>query len=218
MKRLERDLSKTRTRAPFDGFVVSKSTEVGEWIDAGGAVCEMVALNTVKIRADVPESAVIFARAGARASVHVDALGSSIEARISRVIPKAAEDARTFPLEVDLANQDHTLLAGMFAWVHVPSGPAGKRLMVPKDAIVARGLDKQVFVVRVDPRGGEMAVPMAVTTGIEIESEIEVGAPGLKAGDKGCDARQRAPDGPDAGDDCATWGGIVGRREPARPQ
>ena len=184
VQRLERNLKQTRTCAPFDGFVVAKRTEIGEWIDAGGAVCEMVALDTVKVRADVPEHVVSFARAESPATVFIDALGQSFEARVSRVIPRAAEEARTFPVEVDLANKDYKLLAGMFAWVHVPSGPPGKRLMVPKDAIVARGLDKQIFVVRPGPDGGQMAMPLAVTTGLEITGEIEVSAPGLQAGDK----------------------------------
>ncbi|RMF86149.1 MAG: HlyD family efflux transporter periplasmic adaptor subunit, partial [Planctomycetota bacterium] len=58
--RLRRDLEKTVIRAPFDGFVTRKRTEVGQWLAAGGPAAEMVAIDTVRIRADVPEEAAPF--------------------------------------------------------------------------------------------------------------------------------------------------------------
>lgn len=60
-RRLARDLEKTTIPAPFDGFVVSKRSEVGEWLEAGSAVCELVAIGTVKVRADAPEGTIPFA-------------------------------------------------------------------------------------------------------------------------------------------------------------
>ena len=182
-RRFERDVQKSEIRAPFDGFVVSKKVEKGEWIDAGGAVCGMIAVETVKIRTDVPENAISFARAGAPASVEVEALSRSYAAKIARVIPQATAAARTFPVEIDLPNADHTLLPGMFVWAHVPAGPPGQRLMVTKDAIVSRGTSKQLFVIRPGPQGAQMAVPTAVTTGLEVAGEVEVQAEGIRAGD-----------------------------------
>jgi multidrug efflux pump subunit AcrA (membrane-fusion protein) len=201
-QRLERDVQKTTIRAPFDGLIVSKRTEIGEWLEEGGPVCEMIAIATVKVRADAPESTIPFARPGAPASVEIEALARSQAASVSRVIPVATPAARTFPIEVDLPNPDHALLPGMFVWVHIPSGPPGKRLMVSKDAIVASGPNKQIFVVRDAPPGGppgggppgadaksgdgppgKLAVPLPVVTGLELGTEIEVQSPALQAGD-----------------------------------
>lgn len=181
--RLERDLAKTAIRAPFDGALVAKRAEVGEWIDAGGAVCELIALDTVKVRADVPERAVPFARAGAPATVEVEALGQTRAATISRVIPQVNPTARTFPVEVDLPNPGRALLPGMFVWTYVPAGPVGPRLMVTKDALVVQGTNKTVFVVRPAADGAHLAMPTPVTTGLELAGEIEIEAPGLKPGD-----------------------------------
>jgi len=183
VRRLEHDLAKTVVRAPFDGAVVAKRTEVGEWIAAGGPVCELIGLETVKVRVDVPERVVGFARPGAPASIEVEALGISRAAPIARVIPQATPAARTFPIEIDLPNPDHRLLSGMFVWAYVPAGPLTARLMVSKDAVVARGQSKQIFVVRSGTDGHHMAVPMGVTTGLEMAGEIEVSAEGLHAGE-----------------------------------
>ncbi len=181
--RLQRDLEKAQIRAPFDGFVVTKRTEIGEWIDGGGPVCEMVAIETVKIRVDAPEHVIPFAVAGAPASVEVDALQASRAARIARVIPLAAAGARTFPIEIDLPNEKHELLPGMFVWANVPAGPPGQRLMASRDALVARGTAKQVFVIRPGADGANTALPLNVTTGLEIAGAVEIQAAGLQPGD-----------------------------------
>lgn len=183
VRRLERDRHNADVRAPFDGFIVAKRTEVGEWIAAGGAVCEMVAINTVKVRADAPESAIPFARPGEPAGVRIEALGRVLEAPIARVIPRANASARTYPVEIDLPNAEHELLPGMFVWAYIPAGPSGVRLVVDKDALVTRGGVQQVFVVRPGDNGATMAFPTPVTTGREWESSVEIRGEGLKAGD-----------------------------------
>jgi multidrug efflux pump subunit AcrA (membrane-fusion protein) len=183
LRRLQRDLEKTAIRAPFTGAVTMKRTDVGEWVEAGGAVCEMVALETVKVRVDVPEAAIGFAQPGQPATIEVEALGRTFEGTITRLIPQAMQAARTFPVEIDLPNRDHKILPGMFVWAYVPAGEAGARLMATKDAVVGRGLAKQVFVIRPGPDGGSMALPTPVTTGIEQGGEVEIVAEGLRAGD-----------------------------------
>lgn len=184
VKQLERDFDKTTVRAPFAGFIVAKRTEVGEWIEAGGPAAELVALDKVKIRADAPEAAVPYARPKTAASVEIEALHETRTGVVARVIPRANEAARTFPVEIDLDNADHTLLPGMFVWANVPAGQSGKRLMAPKDAIVPRGLEKHLFVIRPGEKGSSMAIPMSVETGLELGDEVEVRAKGLQAGDQ----------------------------------
>lgn len=183
VRQAERDLANAEVRAPFDGFLVAKRTEIGEWIDVGGPVCEMVAIDVVKVRVDAPESAIPFATVGQPASVTIEALGQSRPASITRVIPRAAPSARTFPLEIELPNPDHVLLPGMFVWASVPAGPSGKRLVVSKDAIVMHGPAAQVFVIRPGAEGAQMAVPTPVSLGLESGNVVEVLGPGLAAGD-----------------------------------
>ena len=182
--RLERDLAKTQIRAPFDGFIVAKHTEIGEWIEAGGAVCDMIDVETVRVRVDVPESAARYAQAGANATIEIEALGRSQSAAITRLIPRAQAAARTFPVEIDLPNAEHTILPGMFVRAVVPAGPTAQRLMAPRDAILPQGQRKIVFVVRDGGEAGQMAMPLNVETGLEIGGRVEISGPGLQAGDQ----------------------------------
>lgn len=180
---LQRDLEKTAIRAPFAGAIVQKLTEVGEWMEAGGAVCTIVAIDTVRVRVDVPENAVPYAKAGRPVTIEIDALRRTMNGTITRVIPLAAPAARTFPVEIDLENEQHDLLPGMFVRASVPAGPVGKRVMVSKDAIVPQGTSKQIYVVRASEDGSSMAIPMTITTGLELDKFVEVRGANLQAGD-----------------------------------
>ena len=119
----------------------------------------------------------------ASASAYRSGSREIVSSTIARIVPQADATARTFPIEIDLANADHKLLPGMFTWVNVPAGAPGKRLLVPKDAIVQRGQQKQIFVVRPGEKEQPTAYPLSVTTGLESRGLIEVQAPGLTAGE-----------------------------------
>lgn len=180
--RLTRARDRTVIPAPFDGVVVARRTQIGEWLAEGAVAAEFICLETVRVRVDVPQDAVRFCTPGTPASAWIDALGRSESGSIARVIPRASLAARTFPIEMDLPNPHRDILPGMTVWANVPAGPSGPRLMVLKDAIVASGTSKTIYVVR---RGeaGEMAFPVPIETGIEIGDEIEVRGDGLAAGE-----------------------------------
>ncbi len=184
VQRLARDVEKTRIVAPFAGFVVEKRSEVGEWLGAGDPVCELVAIDKVRVRAEAPEAVVQFARPGAPAMLVIEALGENREATITRLIPLAVESARSFPVEIDIDNADGRLLPGMFVWTHVPAGPSGKRLMAPKDALAPSGGGTQtLYVIRPGENGGHMAMPTTVRTGIEAGLHVEIISDSIRAGD-----------------------------------
>jgi RND family efflux transporter MFP subunit len=178
LDRLKDDLERMSIRAPFDGVVVSKRTEVGSWVDQGGAVVELIDLSTARVRVNVPESAAGWCKPGEAAVVFLDALGRSFEGRVARRIPDADPQARTVPVEVDVANEDGLLMAGMFARVAVPNGPRARSLVVPKDAVVVRGQQQVMFVVT-QTSDGTMATPMAVTIISEIGDRVAVSSEGL---------------------------------------
>ncbi|MCZ6684182.1 MAG: efflux RND transporter periplasmic adaptor subunit [Planctomycetota bacterium] len=181
--RLADELDRTRIRAPCDGSVVRRLTQIGSWIDQGGAVVEMIDLSTVRIRVGVPEEYIRYCPPGTEVMVKVEAVGKEYVGRIARVIPEAQKRSRSFPVDIDIRNEIRELKAGMFARALVPSGPAVERQIVPKDAVVPRGPSQVVFVVR----AGEphpMAMPAPVKIVSELEDKFAVESPSLKAGDQ----------------------------------
>lgn len=183
--RLKDDLARTEIRAPFAGHVVKKETDIGAWIMQGGPVIQLIDLSTVRVRVRAPESIIAFCPVGADATVGIDALGRRFAATIARVVPDADEQAHTFPVELDVANPDGALKAGMFARVSVPAGPKVVRLVIPKDAVVLRGSAQILFVVRSgEAEGMAMALPMPVRIVSELFDYVAIEAEGLAEGDQ----------------------------------
>lgn len=170
-------LDKTAIRAPYTGYITDKLTEVGQWVRIGGPVVDLLALDRVLARVDIPESAIRFAKRGDPAAVWIDALQQEFVGQVVHIIPRGDPAARTFPVEVEMANPKQHIKPGMFVRAKLPAGPVVQRLTVPKDAIVRDGRQRTVWVVR-----SSVAVPELVTTAIEQADRVAVSG-NLKVGD-----------------------------------
>ncbi len=180
--RLADELERTQIKAPFDGTIVAKHTELGVWVEQGGGIVELLDLGVVRVRVNVHEAHIAYAEPGAQVQVEVDALDRTFPGTISRVIPDADERARTFPIDVDIPNPDGLLKSGMFLRAAVPSGLRSRHLLAPKDAVISRGLIQAVFVVRGSqpPQQAEL-LPLRVE--FEALDYVAVQAAGLTPGD-----------------------------------
>ena len=154
--RLE-ELARHAVVAPFPGYVVTKHTEVGQWVAKGGPVVDMVNLDRVDVEAPVPERYYSRVEPGMTARVTVAALPDwSDEKPITSRVPSADVRSRTFRVKVRLENEmqpegQPLLSAGMFAQVTLAVGPRGKVLLVPKDAVVSGGEYPVLYAVDLLP-------------------------------------------------------------------
>lgn len=117
-------------RAPFDGTVATKSTEVGEVISsvmmgqvAGtlpqGAICTIVDLKTIEVEADVNEQSIGQIREGQPAEVSVDAFpGRKWKGQLRQIIPTADRAKATVKVKVAILDPDAHLLPEMSASVN----------------------------------------------------------------------------------------------------
>jgi HlyD family secretion protein len=175
-------------RAPFDGYVVAKHAERGQWITRGAPIVELASAE-VEVTVAVPEHYIGAIQLGDPATVQVGALAArQFPATIDRIVPRADARARTFPVKIRLENpgtqNGHLLKGGMLAQVTLQVDQPRRSLLVPKDALVLGGQQPLVFVVREDPQTGELkTVPVSVTLGVAQEHRTEVtGA--LEAGER----------------------------------
>ena len=154
-------IERSQIRAPFDGVVVTELTEAGNWLGAGDAVAEIVALNPIEIRVFVPERYINRVHVGESCEVAVRAAeGGSWIGKIRYVVPQAEQPARTFPVIVEVENTqidasnkgDHSLRryaisAGMLANVKLPIGSPVAKWVIHKDALRLGGATPAVIVV-----------------------------------------------------------------------
>jgi len=177
---VEFDIDRSTVRAPFVGVVVSRHTQVGQWADAGQVLFELMSLADLEIHVDVPERYFAALENTANATVTFDSLpGHAAQAGIRAVIPRADPQARTFPVKLRLTSNHVAVGVGMLARVGLPLGGVADGVLVPKDAIIGDGDEKNVYVINDD---GTVA-PVPVATGSGQGAWIQVHG-GIQAGQK----------------------------------
>jgi len=180
VQRLREDVQKTVIRAPVSGFITNRYTEVGQWIERGGRVVDIIDLAAVLVRVPVHEREIRLVQVGDEAAVILDALPNRMfTGRVKYITPQADLASRTFPVKIEVPNTPDTAIkAGMFARVTLRVGAAQPGVFVPKDAVVRRAGGQVVFVVE-----DAKARLVPIKTGRAHEGLIEVVEGQLAPGD-----------------------------------
>lgn len=165
-------------RAPYDGVVTARNTEIGSYLTAGQAVVTLVNDKAMEIEADVPASRVAGLTKG-RIVAFAFADKSRYRAKVRAVVPEENPRTRTRPVRFEiLANgRADAMASNESVTVDIPIGRPRRVLSVHKDAVISRGGKTLVFVV---DRGQAKIRP--VRLGVAIGGRFEV-LSGLKPGD-----------------------------------
>jgi RND family efflux transporter MFP subunit len=132
----EESLAQRTIRAPFDGRVVRKMTDVGQWVAEGGPVAEIMVMDELEARLDVPEALASRLREGDSAvRIRLTALWTEVTGTVRSVMPGADDLSRLFPVRVVLRN-DGSLRPGMSIVGLLATGQQGPAMTVHKDGIL----------------------------------------------------------------------------------
>lgn len=176
--------------APFDGVVVQKHAELGEWVGEGDAVVELVSTGLIDAWLDIPQRYFAALRDGTpEISIDVEAMGGSINVGEMRVVTQVDPKARSFSCVATIDNEaaGGRLAPGMSLTAWIPTGRTAKRLLVSRNAILRNEAGAFLYVARQPPgaaRGeAASAVPLRVTVSFGVGDRVVVQGPGLAEGD-----------------------------------
>jgi len=188
--RAETDLLRTRLEdttiiAPFDGAVMIKHTEVGQWIGEGDPVVEIVAIGAYDAWLDVPQR---FADAiigkDVTIQVTIEAIGRVVEPQTPRVVRQVDPTARTFAAIIRVDDEADALAPGMSVIGWTPTGKVGEHLTIDKDALLKNPTGYYVFVVREGRTGGLAAMPADVEVEFDLGERLAVRSAMIRPGDR----------------------------------
>lgn len=170
-------LADTGIYASFDGVVQQRIASIGEFLTAGAPVVEIVKINPLRFRADVPERDAASIRIGQSVQLAVDGAPGDYTGTVTRLSPTITERTRVLQMEADIPNNG-ALRAGSFARATIVTNTTASSLAVPKEALITfAGIEKVMLV----EKGKTKEKP--VTTGRRAGEWIEV-LNGVKAGDE----------------------------------
>lgn len=181
VERLELERGKKIIRAPFDGLVIKRHVDTGEWLGEGDSVAILAKDDYVDVVAEVPENVVRHAKRGLAARIRVN--GDQLNGTVFAVIPRGDISTRTFPVKIRARNT-LSLIEGMAAKVRLPTGPQQETLLVPRDAVIPMFGRTVVFVI-VDSKAKMIPVSIVGYQGMQTGVRAEALKPGMKVVVKG---------------------------------
>lgn len=137
---------RSRILAPFDGTVVAKHAELGEYVSPGSPIVDVVSRGQVDALLMVPESVINFLAVDQLLTIRVDPLGEEVSGKVVSITPYGPSASRTFPVRVRLDDQAGRLKVGMSVTAMVATAAKRKALVVSRDAVLVRPDGSTVWV------------------------------------------------------------------------
>jgi RND family efflux transporter MFP subunit len=144
VERIEIELQKKIIRAPFDGIVIKRHVDRGEWLDEGATVAILAKDDVVDIVANVSEKFIPFIQIGTRVNATIN--DQEISGTVLAVVPRGDIATRTFPVKIRTPNT-LALIEGMTAKVLLPVEKPRNSLLVPRDAVITVSGQTVVYAV-----------------------------------------------------------------------
>lgn len=178
-------LERHKLPAPYEGVISQRMAEVGQWVEPGTAVFELVAMRDFRVDVPVPQQYYARLRDGAEVAIEIDALpGETVPAKIGALIPVSDPDARTFTLRVLPTRDDIPITPGMSARVLINLDTGKHDVAVNRDALI-RYPDGRITVWVLKDQDGDKAsvTERRVQIGLAFDGYVQV-LSGVKEGER----------------------------------
>jgi RND family efflux transporter MFP subunit len=163
-------------RAPFDGVITARNTDVGALINAGAGspsqeLFHIASTSKLRVYVNVPQAYARSAVAGLAAELTLAEFpGRRFRGTLVRTAEAMDTSTRTLLTEVDVDNASGELRPGAYAEVHLTLPAAVPSVLVPVGAVLFRSEGLRVGLVR----DGNKVELVHVVLGKDYGNEVEV--------------------------------------------
>jgi len=185
LQELKAQIDQLTIRAPFAGALGIRKVHLGQYVNPGDSLINLVGDQGLYVNFSVPEQALAQLKVGNRVNVQLDALpGQHYTARISSIDP-FLDRARTLSVQALLQAPTPGALPRMFAKVRLPQPLPSNTLTVPETAITYNAYGEDVFVVQPSPDANTppIARRVLVKTGERRDGRVVIDS-GLNPGEQ----------------------------------
>ncbi|MGA8655332.1 MAG: efflux RND transporter periplasmic adaptor subunit [Chthoniobacterales bacterium] len=170
-------------RAPFDGIVTARNTDIGALINSGsGNALFMVArVSPLRVYVSVPEAMAAYVKEGAKADLTFNTFpGRKFPADVVHTAGAIDPSTHTLLTELQIPNETGELFPGAYAQVHLHTDGNAQALLVPANVLLFRSEGTAVGVVspegKVEIRkiavGRDLGTKLEVTEGLSITDRV----------------------------------------------
>lgn len=140
-------------RAPFDGIVTERDTDIGAYVPSGsgGQLFRMEQTSPLRVYINVPQTFARFVKQGVQADLTLNELpGRKFPAHVTNTAGAIDPASRTLLTELEVPNQTHELLPGAYAQITLKLVGDTGLVTIPSNALLFRSEGPSVGVVHSD--------------------------------------------------------------------
>ena len=146
-------------RAPFDGWVLKRSVDVGSLVGPATNGFTVADTNTVKAVFGIPDVSIASVKPGQVLTITTDAVQGNFKGRVTTISASADPKSRVYAVEVAIQNSHNFLKSGMIATLLVGGEELPHSVLaIPLEAVVRDPRQANSFAVLVaESRGDDVA-------------------------------------------------------------
>jgi RND family efflux transporter MFP subunit len=160
LRKLLLNLAKSVIKAPYDGIVLRKYVDAGDWIQPGKQLLRLGATSELFIKVPLAETLLPFVEPGSQVAVELPAFNRELRGVVEGVDPLADPKTKNVFLKVRIPAQTD-IAENMSARVYVPVSGKKRLSMIPRDALVKMQGQDFVYTVK---EGKAALLPVNIVT------------------------------------------------------
>ncbi|MBP6414502.1 MAG: efflux RND transporter periplasmic adaptor subunit [Bacteroidia bacterium] len=146
---LQEQINKTTIKAPFNGIVTAKFSEVGAFAAPGVPLLQITDIATLKFTVNIPETDLHQFIIGQQYSISADVFSDiSLYGKLTMIGSKA-NIGNSFPLQFQVANtKQSNIKSGMFGKVQLSANKTEQGILIPSSAIINKENITKVYILK----------------------------------------------------------------------
>jgi len=173
------ELNHATIKAPFDGIIIARQAQPGQYVSLGGTVATLLDISNLEVEANVPSPIANALSQGTKVTALFDG-GTRKDVEVRSIIPVQNISTRTRPVRftarIGRLHEAHVAI-GSTVTLQMPVSAPRTVISAPKDALLQSRGSWIVYVV-----ANGKAVPRTVELGQAVSDRIEIKS-GLKSGE-----------------------------------
>jgi RND family efflux transporter MFP subunit len=183
-------------KAPFDGIVTARNTDIGALVNSGSGnpLFVLAQVKPLRVYINVPENMAQDVAVGANAELRFNEFpGKEFSGKVVRTSGAIDPSSRTLLTEVDVPNDSGELFPGAYAQVRLVTGSNNRSVLIPANTLLFRSEGAAVGVVNQNnvvelkkiKIGRDLGTQLEITQGLTLDDRVIINpSDSLAAGQK----------------------------------
>jgi RND family efflux transporter MFP subunit len=183
-------------KAPFDGIVTTRNTDIGALVNSGSGnpLFVLAQVKPLRVYINVPENMAQDVAVGANTELRFNEFpGKEFSGKVVRTSGAIDPSSRTLLTEVDVPNDSGELFPGAYAQVRLVTGSNNRSVLIPANTLLFRSEGAAVGVVNQNnvvelkkiKIGRDLGTQLEITQGLTLDDRVIINpSDSLAAGQK----------------------------------